>query len=496
MRLVRYLFVQNALLAAAGLVVGLLLAFSLLELLRVASPLQSLRAPGMEYRLDLRAFGFAAAASLVIAAVLSLAPMRLLGQIPVQQTLREGALNTTTSLQGNRMQQLFVVVQTACAVVLLVGTGIMVKTVLRFGGIALGYDADRIVQVTPVPAHAGRVKDKYLPLNDRLLAEFAAIPGVQATALRASVPFGVGKPGEQPTLLLDGARVPAAETQPRNAYGVSPDYFTVMGIPLVSGRTFTLADAENAPAVATVNDWVAQHWWPGENAVGRTFTLETAAGTRTSITVVGVVRDNLATQGSVLLAQPGPEIYRPYAQANFWVSTFYARASGAPAGRMLDEMQKAVMRQVPNGRPNGGIMATLVDRQVETVRSNALQIARFALIGLLLAITGLYGVLSNVVQQRTREIGIRGALGATPVRILTMVVSQALLLAAVGIAAGLLSAAFLLRLVRATLYGTPPLDLLVYAGVALLFLVVSFAASVLPARRAMRVDPTSALRAT
>jgi putative ABC transport system permease protein len=394
------------------------------------------------------------------------------------------------------MQQLFVIVQTACAVALLVGTGLMVKTVLRFGRVALGYDADRIVQVTAVQAHAGRVKEKYVPLSEQLLTDMRSIQGVQVSALRASVPFGVGKPGELPVLTLDGNRTPDAGAQPRTAYGVSPDYFTVMGIPFLSGRPFTAADAENAPAVAILNEWAASRWWPGQNAVGKTFTIETAPDVRTTMTVVGVVPDNLAAQGSVLLAQPGPEVYRPFAQANFWVITFYARTGGAPAGRVLDEMQRAVMRVVPNGRPNGGVMATLVDGQVDTVRANALQIARFALVGLLLAITGLYGVLSNVVQQRTREIGIRGALGATQKRILGMVLTQALSLAAVGIVIGLIAAAFMLRLISATLYGTPALDLIVYGEVAVIFLVVALAASYLPARRAMRIDPATALRIT
>ena len=213
---------------------------------------------------------------------------------------------------------------------------------------------------------------------------------------------------------------------------MSADYFKVLGIPVSSGRAFTNSDDASAPAVAIVNEWAARRWWPNENAVGRTFTVDTAPGIRAVVTVVGVVRDNLAGQGSILLAKVGPEVYRPFKQSHFWIATYYARTHGE-SGRIVEDAKKAVMRAIAsNGRPQGGLLSAQVDGQLQTVRTNATQIAGFAVVGLLLAITGLYGVLSYVVQQRTREIGIRGVLGAGRADILGMVLSEAMALLSIA----------------------------------------------------------------
>jgi predicted permease len=393
---------------------------------------------------------------------------------------------------GSRTQGLFVIVQAACAVTLLVGTGLMVRTISRFGTLRLGYDADRVVQITPVPAHAGRVPKRYLPMDDQLLDEFRNVPGVEQAALRATVPFGAASSDDPSNLVLDGSRPITADMEPRQTFGVSPDYFTTMGIPILQGRAFTVADAAASPPIAIINEWAAQHWWPGVNPVGRSFSFDSANGTRSTVTVIGVVRDNMATQTSVLLAKPGPEVYRPFSQANFWIATFYAR-SRAPGARTIDAMQRTVMRLIPNGRPPSSTMENQLERQLELIRANAIQIGGFAVIGLILAVTGLYGALSYIVQQRTQEIGIRGVLGATPARILGLILSQAVWLAVIGIALGLGTAMLAMRFAARMLYGTPPLDAAVYAAVAGIFLIVALCAAFIPARRAMRVDAAVAL---
>ncbi len=505
--LIRYLFIENLVLCIAGLVIGLALAAVSLEVLQSVAPIQSAtRVAGMDYRLDARAFAFAVALSSIVAIVLSLAPVRILVRGDLQTTLREGAATTTLSRGGHRVQQTFVVIQTACAVALLVATGLMVKTIARLSSVTLGYDAQHVAYVTAVPVHSGRVESKYLPAADRLLADIAGIPGVEATALRMQVPFAVGKPRpagvaavrsdlQQATMTLDAGREIDAALQPRTAFGVSADYFKVLGIPVSAGRAFTNTDDASAPAVAIINEWAAKRWWPNENAVGRTFTVDTAPGVRAVVTVVGVVRDNLAGQGSILLAKAGPEVYRPFKQSHFWIANYYARTHGE-SGRIVEDAKKAVMRAIAsNGRPQGGLLSAQVDGQLETVRTNATQIAGFAVVGLLLAITGLYGVLSYVVQQRTREIGIRGVLGAGRADILGMVLSEAMALSIVGIVVGLITAVGTMRLMQGLLYGTPTRDVAVYAVVSTIALVVALVASLGPARRAARVDPVIALRA-
>lgn len=211
--------------------------------------------------------------------------------------------------------------------------------------------------------------------------------------------------------------------------------------------------------------------------------------------MVGVLRDNLAGQPSILLATPGPEVYRPYKQAHFWLANYYARTRTS-AGRIVAQVQDAIMRDMTSdGRPRGSVVSEQVNDQLRSVRTSTEQIGGFALVGLLLATIGLFGLLSYVVQQRTHEIGIRGVLGADRKDIVGMVVGQAVRLALVGIGAGLVAAIAAARLMSGLLYGTPPSDVTVYASVALLALVVAVAASWVPARRAVRVDPVIALRA-
>lgn len=491
--LARHLILQNALLALAGLGLGFVVAAVTVGALRASAPLPALRVPGMEYRLDARAIGFAVLLSALVTLALSLAPFRLLARTNLQRILREGSLSTTSSRGGNRTQQILVIVQTACAVALLVGTGLMIRTALRFRGIPVGYDAERVAYVTPIPAHAGRVKSWYLPLSEHLLTDYAAMPGVEFAAVRAQVPLGVPKAGEPVTVILDDGTTLTPEVHPRFAYGVSPDYFSVMGVAVTGGRAFQASDDENAGKVAIVNEWAARRWWPKGTAVGRTFSVDTAPGARAVLTVVGVVRDNLATAGNVLLAKPGPEVYRPYRQANFWISTYFARTKGQPA-RLVEPMQKDVMRRVPNGKPTGGVLAEQVEAQVASVESNVARLAGFGVIGLLLAITGLYGVLSYLVQQRTQEMGIRAVLGAQRRDIVSLVMGNAVRLTLIGVLLGFGLAAVATRFMQSVLFGTPGADVGVYGAVAVLLAVVALAAGYFPARRAASVDPAVALR--
>ena len=504
--LLRFVIVENVLLCLPGLILGLLVAWWSMAALRSVAPLQGVRATGMEYRLDWRVCAFAVLLAALTALVLSVAPSRLLIPKELQRALREGAAAAGGTRVGNRTHQAFVITQTACAVALLIATGLMARTIARISGITLGYDAEHALSLTVVPVHSARRKEVYLPITERVLAEISAMRGVEAVAVRMQSPFAAARPlapgaivvardMDDAAMTLDDGRPIDPALQPRSALGVSPEYFTVLGIPLIAGRTFTAAENEAASTpVAVINEWAARHWWPKENAVGHTFSIDTAPGARAAVTVVGVVRDNLAAEGSVLLAKQGPEVYRPYKQSNFWIATYFVR-SHATSPALISAVQKAVMRLVPaNGQARGRPMAGQVDAQIQTVRTNATQIGGLAVIGLLLAVTGLYGVLSYVVQQRTQEIGIRAVLGADRSRLLAMVLSQGARLSLAGIGVGVLIAASSMRLLKGLLYGTPTNDVVVYVGVCGFALLVAFLASYLPARRASRIDPAIALR--
>jgi len=503
--LLRFVIIENVLLSVPGLMLGLLTAWWSLGALRSVAPLQGgTQVAGMEYRLDLRVLAFAVLLTALTTLALSIAPARLLIPRDLQRALREGSTANGGGV-GNRTHQAFVITQTACAVALLIATGLMARTIARVSGIQLGYDAAHAVSVTVVPVHSARRKEVYLPITDRVLAEISAMRGVEAAAVRMQAPFAAARPlapgaivvardMDDAAMTLDNGQPLDPALQPRSAFGVSPDYFGALGITILSGRTFTPSENESSAPVAVINEWAARHWWPKENAVGHTFSIDTAPGARAAVTVVGVVRDNLAGQGSVLLAKEGPEVYRPYKQSSFWIATYFIRSRlASPA--LIGAVQRAVMRLVPaNGQARGRPLSAQVDAQIQTVRTNATQIGGLAVVGLLLAVTGLYGVLSYVVQQRTQEIGIRAVLGADRSRLLAMVLSQGARLSLVGIAIGVLMAVSSMRLLKGLLYGTPTNDVVVYAGVCGFALFVAFLASYIPARRASRVDPAIALR--
>jgi hypothetical protein len=275
---------------------------------------------------------------------------------------------------------------------------------------------------------------------------------------------------------------------PAAALGVSPGYFTTLGIPLTRGREFDLRDTDQAPAVAVLNAWAADRWWPGADPVGRSFRVDT-----TLVTVVGVARTNRAARPGLLLADEGPEIYRPFEQASSAFPTFYLEAVGPPAA-LLRPATDVLVRLVPDRPVSTARVADQVAGQLAGVRTTALQILGFAAVGLGLALVGVYGVLAYAVGRRARELGIRGALGASRRRLLTMVVGDAAVLGGLGALIGFPLAAYGARFLQDLFVGTNPLDPAVYALVGLVLTAVVLAAGWVPARRAAAVAPLEALR--
>jgi putative ABC transport system permease protein len=275
---------------------------------------------------------------------------------------------------------------------------------------------------------------------------------------------------------------------------VSPGYFAAVGVPLLTGRGFAAQDDEHGAPVAIVNRWAASHWWPNESAIGQIIRLGGSDGAASPLTIIGVVADNKASRPNLLLAEDGPELYRPYRQTPSPFPSFLVRSSSQPL-TLLRPVRSVLTRLVPDRPLFAAPVSETAGRQLGGVRTNALQIAGFALVGLLLAVIGVYSVLAFETSRRTREIGIRGALGATGGRIARMVLGEASRLAVLGVLAGLPAAAVSTSLIRSLLYSTDPRDPLVYAAVVVTVLVVSLLAAYVPARRAARVSPIIAIRA-
>lgn len=490
--LTRFLAVQQVIVVAAGATLGLAVASWMLHALRSLAVLDSIRPIGMEYRLDGSVAAFAIALALLIALCLGLVPLRVVRGVNVQRVLRE----STTGGVGRHgfTQRAFVVAETVCATVLLVGAALMTTTVLRLTRTDVGFAADRLVQGTPSFPHPWRVKETYLPVERRILADIGALPGAASATMRATSRLGArGAPGE---VYLAGAASPLAPAlTPTNIIAVSPGYFATLGIRFQAGREFDDGDRDGNVPVAIVNDWAARRWWPTSSAIGQRFRIDSAAGEGVTVTVVGVVRDNKAAQPNVLLATDGPEVYRPFEQAPSAFPTFVVRGmDGLSPQALLRPARKALIRAVPDRPLFTGLVSEQIDRQLAGVRTNALQILGFALIGLVLALIGVHGVLAHAVSRRTREIGIRGALGASRAAIRMMILREALLLVAIGLAIGLPVAVLAAPFMGELLHGTRISDVRVYAAVASVVLATSLIASWIPARRASSVDPLTALR--
>jgi predicted permease len=490
--LTRFLITQQAILVGGGAALGLMIARWLVQGLRTLTVLDSIRPLGMDYRIDGSVAAFAIALSLAIALVLGLVPLRIIRSMDVQRVLRESGSGAVAS--HGLAQRMFVVAETACAVVLLVGAALMATTVLRLTNIDVGFDVARLVVGTPSFPHSWRVKETYLPVERRILADLSALPGAALAAMRASNRLGArGAPGE---IRLSGEASPLSPAlAPTAIVAVSAGYFKTAGVHLVAGREFDDTDRETTAPVAMVNEWAAHRWWPNENAVGQLVRIDSAAGAGITVTVVGVVRDNKAAQPNVLLAVDGPEVYRPFDQAPSAFPTFLVRATnGLTPQALLRPTRQALIRAVPDRPLFTELLADQVDRQLAGVRTNALQILGFAVLGLALALVGVHGVLAYTVSRRTREIGIRGALGASRARIRVMVFRDALMLVAAGLVIGLPVAALAARFMRELLHGTKVGSPSVFLAVILIMVIASAVASWIPARRASRVDPITALR--
>lgn len=491
-RQLRDLLAQHLILVLAATLVGLVLASVLLSVLGRLDSLASIRPSGMEYRLDVRTVAFVSLLAIAVGGLLSLVPSRVVSRSDVQQVLRAGA-PTAAGSGGGIAQKAFVVAQVAVAVVLLTGAGLMSRTVWRLARLDLGFEPARILQGSPSFPHPWRVREKFIHVTRQIVTDLAALPGATSVAILAAAPLGPR--GAAPRLTLEGQAEPLpAGAVPQSGFSVSAGYFGTMGVRVTRGREFDGRDLEATVRVAIVNDFSARRWWPGQDPVGRTIRVDTAeASAPLILTVVGVVADNRAAAANLLLSDPGPELYLAYEQAPSAFPTFLIRADGGPTP-LLKPVRETLARLVPD-RP---LFATLASDQVRDqlggVRLNAYQVLGFAVVGFGLALMGIYGVLSYAVGRRTQEIGIRGALGASSRQLTRMVLTDAARLVGVGLAIGVLLSFAATRLIAGMLYGTSRTDPMVYGAVVLLVLLVSLAASWLPARRASQVDPLVALR--
>lgn len=485
-RLVGQLGTECLVLALAGGALGLSAAWASLKALKAWLPADLPRVS--EIGLDVRVLLFSLAVSLASAVVFGLAPVLHLSGGRVWDALKEGALGSGESGRRIRMRSVLVVAETAVSFMLLVGAGLLGRSFLKLSEVDPGFTAAHVLTAgLSLPRNQYAKPDEWRSFYRELVERLKAEPGVDAAA--AALPLPLTGSGLNFAFQVEGRAPEKAGNESANYTAATADYFRVMGVRLVAGRLITAADTPESEKVCLVSEAFVRRYFPGESPLGRRLVFGFTRGvSREIVGVVGDVRrDGLGSPSQ-------PEMYVPFDQDPWWAAYLAIRANGDPA-----PLSAAVRRHVRALDPTLPIaavepMGQFVTDSVAQPRFRTTLLGLFAATALVLSLVGLYGVVSYNVGQRTREVGLRMALGAQPGDVTRLILAHGLGLAGLGLAAGLAGAILMTRSLSGLLFGVAPVDPATYAGVAALFLAAGLSACYVPARRAMRVDPVQALR--
>jgi len=489
-RVVRQLFTESMLLALTGGVVGLLIAFWGLAAITKLLPADFPRLN--EIHIDLRVLGFSFVASMLTGILFGLVPALQVSRSDVQEAIRETGRGASGSRRQSRFRQALIVVEVALSVVLLAGAGLLFRSFLRLQSVDTGFVSQQVLTARLTPSGTNNTNDAdYAKFYNGVIEKVGAIPGVQDVALINTLPLYKG-----PTsgFRVEGRPVTTPDKWPSVNYRVvSPNYFRAMGIPVLQGRAYTDRDNENAPLVMMVNQQLAREIFPDENPVGKRITF---GGTNTDgqprwFEIVGVVANVRSLE---LREAPTAELYFS-AQQDLWPAmSLVVRSSIEPSslGASVRQAVNEVDRSVPVADVK--TMDHVVNESITQPRFNLFLLGLFSTVAMILSAAGIYGVTAYTVTQRTRELGIRLALGAQVGDVLKMILGQGMAVIGVGLAAGLAAAFGLMRLLRSLLFGVGENDPLTFAAITGVLVLVALIACYIPARRATKVDPLVALR--
>jgi putative ABC transport system permease protein len=485
-RVVRQLLTESVLLAIVGGVAGLALAYGGLILLITLAPGGIPRIE--EVAIDKGALAFTFGLTVLTGVVFGLVPALQASRPNLNETLKEGGRGGSEGRRRQHLRSTLVVVEIAMALVLLVCAGLLIKSFSRLQGVNPGFNPKNVL-VTGIglPQSKYREDTQRVAFYNELLAGISTLPGVQAAGVTQSLPLGgdylLGfyiqgrppyKPGEQPST---------------NYYAVSPDYFKAMGIPLLRGRIFNDRDVQGAPRVAIINESMAKRFFADEDPIGKG--IHVTNGPETFREIVGIVGD---VRQYGLDRTPPVQTYEPHMQAPFSGMSVVVRTAGDPTN--LSAGVRGQVKTIDKDQPVSNIrsMEQIVSQSVADRRFSMLLLGIFAAVAMILAAVGIYGVMAYSVSQRTHEIGIRLALGATARDVLRLVVGQGMVLAIVGVIIGLAASFAVTRLISTMLFDVSTTDAAIFFGIPLVLAAVALMACLIPARRATRVDPLVALR--
>jgi predicted permease len=486
-RVIRQLLTESLLLSFVAGAIGLLLAFWVTRFLVLLVPSGTSAMP----QVDTRVLLFALTVSILTGALFGVAPALRASRSAVLGPLKEGGAQSGMGTGGHGLRRILVIAEVALTIVLLTGAALMLRSFERLYTQDPGFRADHVLTLQthlPHPRYDdfARRSQFYLEVTQRV----EALPGVVAAGYATDLPLTAW--GDGSLVTVENRPVDPKHMLIANIRVVTPDYFRTIGMKLLNGRLLSQTDGPDAPKSAVVNETLARTYWPGMNPVGRRFKRGLPNSDVPWSTVVGVVAD--MRQGGMDVPVR-PETYFPFEQADFFPPNSLAvRTAGDPV-TVVNEVRRQVSA-VDKDQPVANVqtMSDLVDSSIAQPRMNTLLLAGFAGIALLLAALGIYAVLSFAVTQRTREIGVRIALGARFGDVLRMVLSSGARLFVAGAAIGLMAAFALSRLMSHLLFEVSPEDFLSYASVVVFFAVIAFSACFVPARRAAKVDPMVALR--
>lgn len=486
---VRQLLVEGMLLAAAGAATGLVFAVWAIKLLKSLAPVELPRVA--DSGLNLQVLLFTAAVALFTSILFGLLPALHASRTDLATSLNEGGRTGTETRGRRRLRNAFVITETALAVVLLAGAGLLLRSLLTLGKVDPGFAQDHVITFgLDLPRRYGHLER--VQFYRRLLTEIRTLPGVRAAS--AVFPLPLSADEVKTSYDIEGRPVKEAQRAVTTLHLVDDDYFHALGIPLLSGREFDAHDdAPGAMPVVLIGQALAQQAFPGEDPIGKRIRPNISSGPEDAPMrlIVGVVGD---VRAEGLAASPIPESYVPYAQLPFAPMSVVVRTVVNPQDMLLTltGAVQSLDKDLPllHTKP----LAEYVNDSVADTRFETVLLGAFGALAFILTAVGLYGVISYTVVQQTRELGVRLALGADRAIILNMVIMRGLLLAGAGIGIGLAASLLLTRLIANLLYGISPSDPVTFVGVPIALIAMAVLASYIPGRRAANVDPMMALR--
>ncbi len=490
--LIRQLLTESFLLALLGSAGGLLLAWWGIDLLLSFSPGDIPRLA--EIGLNRVVLGFVVAIALLTTLLFGLVPALQFSRPNLNLTLKEAGQTSTGGLTRHRLRNALIISEIALAFVLLIGAGLLIRSFIGLVNVSPGFAAGKTIALQVFIWDRYATPEKRAAYVDEALKKIKEVPGVESAGVTTALPFFESGIDTSLPLSIDGQPTPPGQ-EPTAFYTIaSADYFSSIGVKLLQGRGFNQFDTATSLPVVLVNETMAQRFWQSETPVGKKFTVSsTGRGSRgpTTFEIVGMVSD---VRHDGLDKAPRTEFFRPYSQSPSGAIIFTVRTTAEPTA--ITSILKSRLWEINPTQPFYAIstMDALISDSLKARRFSLLLLGVFAVLALTLTVIGIYGVMSYSVTQRTREVGLRMALGARSSDVLKMVLRQGLILSLAGIGIGIVGAFLLTRLLSTLLFGITPTDPATYFSVSALLLGVALVACFVPARRAAKTDPMVALR--